>query len=111
MEGDPIVDRLMKPVRATIEHHVKNQAGVIAIYNRAYEAIMNSTIVLDTMRDLVGLATARAEKAEAELAALRELTRYVSKQLQRENHLWIEDEAAGLGELLDDALPEPPEDE
>jgi hypothetical protein len=36
MEGDPIVDRLMKPVRATIEHYVKNQAGVIAIYNRAY---------------------------------------------------------------------------
>ena len=72
MEGDPVVDRLMKPVRATIEHYVKNQAAVIAIYNRAYEAAMNSMTVIGVMREQLGKANAHAKAAEAELAALRE---------------------------------------
>ena len=71
MEGDPLVDRLMKPVIATIEHYVKNQAGVIAIYNRAYEAVMNSMVVLDTMRDQLSKANAHAEEAE-KFAALKQ---------------------------------------
>lgn len=77
MEGDPVVDRLMKPVRATIEHYVKNQAAVIAIYNRAYEAAMNSMTVIGVMREQLGKANAHAKAAEAELAALREKTRWI----------------------------------
>lgn len=40
MEGDPKVDRLMRPVRAAIERHVKDRDAVTEIYNRAYEAVM-----------------------------------------------------------------------
>lgn len=40
MQGDPKVDMLMRPVRATIERHVKDRAAMTEIYNRAYEVVM-----------------------------------------------------------------------
>ena len=42
MQGDPKVDELMRPVMAAIERHVKDRAAITDIYNRAYEALMNS---------------------------------------------------------------------
>lgn len=42
MQGDPKVDELMRPVLAAIERHVKDRDAVTEIYNRAYEAVMNS---------------------------------------------------------------------
>ncbi len=42
MQGDPKVDELMNPVLAAIKRHVKDRDAVTDIYNRAYEAIMNS---------------------------------------------------------------------
>ena len=42
MQGDPKVDELMRPVLAAIKRHVKNSDAVTDIYNRAYEAVMNS---------------------------------------------------------------------
>lgn len=47
MQGDPKIDILMRPVRAAIERHVKGRAAVTEIYNRAYEAVMNSMDVKD----------------------------------------------------------------
>ena len=47
--------------------------------------------------------------AMQEMIKLRETVHYVAKQLRRENHLWVEDEAEGLGEILADALPPMPE--
>jgi len=43
---------------------------------------------------------------DAEIEKLRKSMSYVSKELQRENHLWVEDEIVGLGEILADALTE-----
>jgi cytochrome c553 len=42
MQGDPKVDELMRPVLAAIKRHVKNSDAVTDIYNRAYEAVINS---------------------------------------------------------------------
>ena len=42
MQGDPKVDELMRPVLAAIKRHVKDRDAVTDIYNRAYEAVMNS---------------------------------------------------------------------
>lgn len=42
MQGDQKVDELMRPVLAAIKRHVKNSDAVTDIYNRAYEAVMNS---------------------------------------------------------------------
>ena len=42
MEGNSKVDELMRPVRSAIERHVKDNDAVTDIYNRAYEALMNS---------------------------------------------------------------------
>lgn len=46
MEGNSKVDELMAPVAAAIRRHVKNQDAFTDIYNRAYEAIMNSMDVI-----------------------------------------------------------------
>ena len=45
MQGDPKVDELMRPVLAAIKRHVKNSDATTDIYNRAYEAVMNSVDV------------------------------------------------------------------
>lgn len=42
MQGDPKVDELMRPVLVAIERHVKDREAATEIYNRAYEAVMNS---------------------------------------------------------------------
>lgn len=67
MQGDPKVDELMRPVLAAIKRHLKDSDAKTDIYNRAYEALMISMEVNKS----------RAEKAEAELAALREQTRWI----------------------------------
>ena len=77
MQGDPVIDRLMQPVAAAIKRHVERKPAFTDIYNRVYEALMNGMIVLDTMREQLSKANARAKKAEAELAVLREQTRWI----------------------------------
>lgn len=62
MEGDPVIDRLMRPVMATIEQHVKNQAAIFHIYNRAYEAVMNGVTVIDVMREQLSKSNAEIER-------------------------------------------------
>ena len=47
MQGDQKVDQLMRPVHAAIKRHVKDDAAVTDIYNRAYEAVMISMDVKD----------------------------------------------------------------
>lgn len=42
MQGDQKIDELMRPVHAAIKRHVKDGTAVTDIYNRAYEAVMNS---------------------------------------------------------------------
>ncbi len=42
MEGDPRINKLMLPVLAAIDRHVKDSDAKTEIYNRAYEAIMIS---------------------------------------------------------------------
>lgn len=76
MQGDPVIDRLMQPVAAAIGRHANNQNTFTDIYNRAYEAVSNGLVVLDTMRDQLSKANARAEVAERDLAALKEQTRW-----------------------------------
>ena len=70
MEGNSKVDALMFPVMAAIRRHVENPDAVTDIYNRAYEAVMNSMTVMDTMRDQLSKANAHAEAAEARVAEL-----------------------------------------
>ena len=46
MQGDPVIDKLMQPViTALMRHGIKGDAKT-DIYNRAYEAIMNSMDVI-----------------------------------------------------------------
>jgi hypothetical protein len=47
MQGDPKIDELMRPVNVAIKRHVKDRAAATEIYNRAYEAVMNSMDVKD----------------------------------------------------------------
>lgn len=61
MQGDPKVDELMRPVRAAIERHVKDRDAKTEIYNRAYEAVMNS----------MGVNDAEVARLTAENAQLR----------------------------------------
>lgn len=79
MQGDPRVDDLMRPVNAAIRRHVKDDAAVTDIYNRAYEAVME-------VQDALGVSAAvtarqiaenaknlqRAEAAEADNKRLRD---------------------------------------
>jgi len=72
MQGDPRVDRLMYPVELAIKRHVKDSDAITEIYNRAYEAIMNSMDVIDTSAKVAAKQIAenaknlqRAEKAVA----------------------------------------------
>lgn len=51
MQGDPVIDRLMRPVAIALERHGISGAAKTDIYNRAYEAAMNSMTVMDTMRE------------------------------------------------------------
>lgn len=44
MEGNTKVDKLMQPVLAAIERHVKERDAKTDIYNRAYEALYDSTV-------------------------------------------------------------------
>lgn len=82
MEGDKRIDALMIPVYAAIKRNVKNRDAVTDIYNRAYEALMNSMDALDVSAAVTAKQIAenaknlqRAEKAEAERdAALSRLS-------------------------------------
>ena len=79
MQGNPRVDDLMRPVNAAIRRHVKDDAAVTDIYNRAYEAVME-------VQDALGVSAAvtaqqiaenaknlqRAEAAEADNKRLRD---------------------------------------
>ena len=47
MEGDPVVDKLMRPVMDALIRHAIRGASRTDIYNRAYEAVMNSMVVKD----------------------------------------------------------------
>lgn len=86
MEGDPVVDKLMRPVMDALIRHAIRGASRTDIYNRAYEAVMNSMVVMDTMREQLSKANERAEKAEHELAELKKQTRWipVSEKLPEE---------------------------
>lgn len=86
MEGDPVVDKLMRPVMDALIRHAIRGASRTDIYNRAYEAVMNSMVVMDTMREQLSKANERAEKAERELAELKKQTRWipVSERLPEE---------------------------
>ena len=105
MQGDSKVDELMRPVNAAIDRHVKDRDAKVDIYNRAYEAVQNGMDYLangtycaycgaefpfdDHTATLVGEhirtcekhpmrdVEVRAKKAEAELTALRERTRWI----------------------------------
>ena len=73
MQGDPVVDRLMQPVEKALQRHgIKGEART-DIYNRAYEAVMNSMVVMDTMREQLSKANESAERMEMAIrAVLRE---------------------------------------
>ena len=81
MEGDPRVDTIMWPIMLAIKRHVKDSDAITEIYNRAYEAIMNSMDVIDTSAKVAAKQIAesaknlqRAEKAEAALKDERDLS-------------------------------------
>ena len=61
MQGDLNVDLLMLPVLHAIERHVKDGDAITDIYNRAYEAVMNSM-------DVNAAALAAANEDAARLA-------------------------------------------
>ena len=78
MEGDSRIDELMQPVRTAIERHVKDRSAIAEIYNRAYEAVMNSMDALDTSAKVTAKQIAensknlqRAKKADAENKELK----------------------------------------
>ena len=71
MEGDPVVDRLMKPVLDALIRHGQRGEARTDIYNRAYEAVMNSMVVIDTMRKELSKANDRAEAMEKQVYNLR----------------------------------------
>ena len=85
LNGDPVVDRLMRPVMTTIEQHVKNQAAIFHIYNRAYEAVMNSMTVIDTMREQLSKSNAENERLRAENGELWEMCKVFGKYA---SHQW-----------------------
>ena len=73
MKGDERIDVLMIPVLSAIKRHVKDKDAVTDIYNRAYEALMNSMDALDVSAKVTAKQISenaknlqRAEKAEAE---------------------------------------------
>ena len=70
MQGNNNIDTLMMPVLDAIKRHVKDKNAITDIYNRAYEAVINSMDVnVDThLNDKVSMT--------AELAALREQVRW-----------------------------------
>lgn len=65
MQGDPLVDRLMMPVVAALMRHGIKGDAKTDIYNRAYEAVMNSMVVMDTMREQLSEANRRANGMSA----------------------------------------------
>ena len=76
MQGDSNIDTLMRPVMAAIKRHVKDGNAITDIYNRAYEAVINS---MDEMNRCLQFANTtamemkhRAEAAEKRIAALEE---------------------------------------
>ena len=86
MQGDQIVDELMRPVMAAIKRHVKDSDAKTDIYNRAYEAIMISMEVNKS----------RAEKAEHLLEMAQDsLNSYAE----------FYGKAVSLSELPEDCLP------
>lgn len=67
MQGDPVIDKLMQPViTALMRHGIKGDAKT-DIYNRAYEAIMNSMDVMDTMREMLQNMTPEQLQRGAEI--------------------------------------------
>ncbi len=84
MEGDPRIDRLMRPVLAAIERHVKDSDAKTEIYNRAYEALLESMNALDASVKVTAKQIAenaknlqRAEAAEAKVAELEAAARWI----------------------------------
>ena len=77
MEGDPRIDKLMRPVLAAIDRHVKDSDAKTEIYNRAYEALLQSLDALDAAARVTAKQIAenaknlrRTEAAEAKVAEL-----------------------------------------
>lgn len=65
MQGDPLVDKLMRPVLRSLDSAGISGNARADIYNRAYEAVMDSMTIVNTMRELLDKYKAHAERAEA----------------------------------------------
>lgn len=84
MEGDKRIDELMLPVLNSINRHVKDRDAKTDIYNRAYEAVINSIDVnVDThLNDKVSIdLQARIDELTAENAVLKSENVNLSKKV------------------------------
>lgn len=84
MEGNEKIDELMAPVMAEIKRHVKDRDAITDIYNRAYEALVNTiddngipdTIVgARRMQAEIDLFKTENERLTARIAELEEETK------------------------------------
>lgn len=67
MEGDKRIDELMRSVHAAINRHVKNSDAKTDIYNRAYEALMNSMAEIKLLQSELKAANEDATRLASEL--------------------------------------------
>jgi len=68
------VDQYMANVERAIRRHVRDQATITEIYNRAYEAVVMS---MDAKMAEIAVLRTRAEHAERERDALKAATRWI----------------------------------
>lgn len=107
MQGDPVIDRLMQPVVSAIRRHeIKGEARA-DIYNRAYEAVMNSMTVLDTMREKLSEANSNADKVELRMA---EFILSYNEEVNQFNDGYVAGENGGLDPFSDQPHYEPDHD-
>jgi len=75
-QGNEKVDELMRPVLDAIRRHVKDRDAITDIYNRAYEAVINSMDELNRCLQFANTTAMemkhRAEAAEKRITALEE---------------------------------------
>ena len=69
-QGNEKVDELMRPVLDAIRRHVKDRDAITDIYNRAYEAVINSMDELNRCLQFAN-TTAMEMKHRAEAAEKR----------------------------------------
>ena len=82
MEGDKRIDELMRPVHAAINRHVKNSDAKTDIYNRAYEALMNSMDALDTAKQITKNTETEIERLQSELKAANDDADRLANELE-----------------------------